>query len=67
MTGGATGGTSLIGPTLAGIYGDMGLNLSMVGRIVNATGHVTGTLPNCGFINTTITGIAHDTYSACYK
>lgn len=67
VTGGATGGTSLIGPTLAGIYGDMGLNLSMVGRIVNATGHVTGTLPNCGFINTTITGIAHDTYSACYK
>lgn len=67
VTGGATGGTSLIGPTLAGIYGNMGLDLSMVGRIINATGHVTGTLPNCGFVNTTITGIAHDSYKACYK
>ena len=67
VTGGATGGTSMIGPTLASTYGAMGVDIAMLGRIVVATGHITGTLPNGGFINTTITGIAHDTYKNCFK
>lgn len=67
VTGGATGGTSMIGPTLASTYSAMGVDIAMLGRIVMATGHVTGTLPNGGFINTAITGIAHDTYKNCFK
>lgn len=67
VTGGATGGTSMIGPLLAPIYSSMGVNLAMIGRIVVATGHISGTLPNGGFINTVITGIAHDSYKNCYK
>ena len=67
VTGGATGGTSMIGPTLASTYSAMGVDIAMLGRIVMATGHVPGTLPNGGFINTAITGIAHDTYKNCFK
>lgn len=67
VTGGATGGLSMIGPTLAATYTSMGVNSAMVGRIIMAMGHATGTMPNGGFINTTITGVAHDTYKNAYK
>lgn len=67
VTGGATGGLSMIGPTLAASYSAMGVNGAMVGRIIMAAGHATGTMPNGGFINTAITGVAHDTYKNAYK
>ena len=67
VTGGATGGLSMIGPSLAASYGAMGVNLAMVGRIIMTVGHSSGTLPNGGFINTVINGVAHDTYKNSYK
>ncbi len=67
ICGGATGATGLLGPILTPVYTAMGANLEMVGRIVMASGHVTGTLWNGGFINTVITGIAKDTYKNCFK
>lgn len=67
ICGGATGATGLLGPLLTPVYTSMGANMEMVGRIVMASGHVTGTLPNGGFINTVITGIAKDTYKNCFK
>ena len=67
ICGGATGATGLLGPILTPVYTEMGANMEMVGRIVMASGHVTGTLPNGGFINTVITGIAKDTYKNCFK
>lgn len=67
ICGGATGATGLLAPILAPIYTGMGANLAMVGRIVNAAGHVGGLMPNGGFVNTVITGIANDTYKNCFK
>jgi H+/gluconate symporter-like permease len=67
ITGGATGATGLLAPILAPIYSGMGVNMEMVGRIVITAGHVGGTLPNCGFVNTVISGIARDTYDKSYK
>jgi len=67
ICGGATGATGLLGPILTPVYTAMGANLEMVGRIVMASGHITGTLWNGGFINTVITGIAKDTYKNCFK
>ena len=45
----------------------MGANMEMIGRITISTAHVGGTLPNNGFVNTVINGIARDTYKNCYK
>ena len=67
LCGGATGATGLLAPILSPIYGAMGVNLAMVGRITLTAGHVGGLMPNGGFVNTVITGIAGDTYKNCYK
>ena len=66
ITGGATGAVGLVAPLLTPIYTAMGVNLEMVGRIVSSAGHIGGLLPNGGFVNTTITGIAKDTYKNCW-
>lgn len=67
LCGGATGATGLLAPILSPIYGAMGVNLAMVGRITLTAGHVGGLMPNGGFVNTVITGIAGDSYKNCYK
>ena len=66
ITGGATGAVGLVAPLLTPIYTSMGANLEMIGRIVSSAGHIGGLLPNGGFVNTTITGIAQDTYKNCW-
>ncbi len=67
ITGGATGATGLLAPILTPVYTAMGANLEMIGRIVSTAGHVGGVLPNGGFVNTAIIGIANDTYKNCFK
>jgi len=66
ITGGATGAVGLVAPLLTPVYTAMGANLEMVGRIVSSAGHIGGLLPNGGFVNTMITGIAKDTYKNCW-
>ncbi|MPM02573.1 hypothetical protein SDC9_48822 [bioreactor metagenome] len=66
ICGGATGAVGLLAPILAPTYSAMNVNLEFVGRIVSAAGHIGGTLPNGGFVNTVITGIANDSYKRCY-
>ena len=67
ITGGATGAVGLVAPLLTPVYTAMGANLEMIGRIVSSTGHIGGLLPNGGFVNTMITGIAKDTYKNCWS
>lgn len=62
----ASGGTALAAPIFAPIYAAKGVTMEALHRTLVTAAHVGGTLPNNGFINTNIIGIAKSTYRESY-
>jgi H+/gluconate symporter-like permease len=61
-----SGGVALSAPIFGPIYAAKGVSIEALHRTLITACHVGGTLPNNGFINTNIIGIAKSTYKECY-
>ena len=61
-----SGGVALSGPIFGPIFAAKGVSMEALHRTLITACHVGGTLPNNGFINTTISGIAKETYKDAY-
>ena len=66
VCGAASGGVALAGPLFGPIYAAKGVALEVLHRTMLIGAHVGGTLPNNGFTNTNILGIAKETYKDAY-
>lgn len=61
-----SGGVALSAPIFGPIYATKGVSMAALHRTLVTACHVGGTLPNNGFINTNIIGIAKSTYKESY-
>ena len=66
LMGSGTGAAGLSAPMFKPIFAPMGVSLEALHRTVVTSTLAGGTLPNCGFMNTMIVGIAKSDYKSCY-
>lgn len=66
LTGSSSGGQAIALPLLAPQYLDMGVNPEALHRVVAISSGSLDTLPHGGYVVTTITSIANETYKAAY-
>ncbi|HEU0165249.1 MAG TPA: hypothetical protein VFQ54_09390 [Thermomicrobiales bacterium] len=66
IMGSGTGAAGLTAPMFQPIFGPLGVSPVALHRTIVASTLAGGTLPNCGFFNTMILGIAKSNYKECY-